>query len=488
MSASPADHTPGRTPNGTLAPMIRRPKAPVNPLVQPKKIRRPLPTDIKFIKPPNGTQHQNGAALFGQGASHVIATHPPPPPRAPIAGDSSKVSTIISEGSGPATSLFTSPPTASFTDYPLIMTKKALAESVRLHIARFASKRTIDPRNEDEFTRPVRLHRRDPKAPPGGGPSKDLDAMEGVDTKAGILEEDKEREQAELLREARETERKAQMALIAPSASSGNQNRSGAFKKKTQQVFRNDQTEEEKAGTKLRYEEALPWHVEDFDCKQTWVGTYEAALSETQAQLVHQGGNFYVTPVEKWYKFATKVPFNILSLDDAEKSMNRKVKDPRWFMTDMEAKAAKQVAAKNKKVENNLYVGKVTKAADGNVRNTVMKGEGGDLDEIDLEEDGFADDDEDPVIEGEEEDKKQAADKIRKDYLGANVFDLKNEDEYDKAERLEKLRKAAEREHGKKLKKTIRKREKDFNYSSDSDNPYSSGVSLANKGIQIPHH
>ncbi|MCJ1431119.1 hypothetical protein MMC27_000470 [Xylographa pallens] len=469
MSASPAERTPGRTPNGTLPPLIRRPRPAADPMVRPKKTRRPPPNNTHAQNGVNGVSNPAGSSIPGQGFTRVMAQHPPKPSGNPL-----MESTVIFDGTEDTTSLFSSPPTGPYVDIPLIMTKRQLAEGLRYHVARFSSKKTIDPRNDEEFTRPVRLHRRDPRAPPGGGGGGDKQdtTMGGVDSKDGLLDS-KEREMQELLRAQRNMEREAEMAQVAPSANSGNQKRFSAFKKKTQQVFRNDETEEQKAGTKLRYEEALPWHLEDFDNKQTWVGSYEKALSETYAQLVQHDGKFYVTPVEKWYKFASKAPFETLSIEEAEKLMDKKVKDPKWVTDLMQKNQEKREELKNRKAATKLYVGKSENDGDGKVKNATMKREVADVDELDFEDD-FADDEENPLFEGEAEDAKAAEERIKRDHLQANVFNLKDEKAYDKAETFEKKEKEAQKKLSRKIIKALRRQEKNFAYESDSDNPYSS--------------
>ena len=475
MSASPADGTPGRTPNGNLPPLMRRPKA-ADPLVRPKdkNRRRPYRPTTNSLDAPNGVgsgNHVNGGlTVSSQGKKPVMAQHPPKSSVTDVYRDSK----TILDGTGATQSGFTAP-MAPYTDFPLVLTKRSLTEGLRYHVARFYSKKSIDPRNEEIFTRPVRLHRRDPRAPAGGAGSKDDDTMAGVVSKDDSAD-DKEREKQQILREQREAEREAEMAQVAPMANTGGQKRLGSSIKKTQQVYRHDQTEEKKAGTKLRYEEALPWHLEDFDNKQTWVGSYEAALSETYAQLVQKDGKFYVTPVEKWYKFTTKAPFSTLSIDEAEKRMERKVKDPRWFMESLQANKEKQEEQRNKKATSKLYVGKVSANDDAKIANVAIKREAGEVDELDFEEDRFADDEEGQLIEGDDEDTKEAEERIKKDQLQANVFDLKDEKGYEKAELLEKKLKEAEKKDGKRVRKALMKREKKFVYDTDSENPYSTEV------------
>lgn len=349
-------------------------------------------------------------------------------------------------------------------------------EGLRHHVARFASKKIIDPRDTNQFTHPVRLHRRDPRAPAfGSGGMKDENTeMGGLD-----VVDDKERERQEIIKAERDAHRAAEMAQVAPLAASGGGKKLNAFKKKTQQIFRNDQTEEQKAESKLRYEEALPWHLEDFDGKQVWVGSYEAALSESYAVLVHgQDGTFRMVPLEKWYKFTPKNQFKTLTIEEAEMRMGQKVKDPRWFMDSQQATKEKQHEQENKKAVRGLFLGKWEKGVGGGGTSAPKtKQEQADADDLDFEEDRFADDEENILFEGEVEETKEAEDRIKRDQLQANIFDLKEEKEYEKAEQEEKKEKDAEKRLGKGVKKALMKREKNYIYDSDSaDNPYSEEV------------
>ena len=466
MSASPADRTPGRTPNGMMPPVMRRPKQ-ADPLVRPKdrkkRVQRPPMTNGVVNPRPNGSkdpsQGQNKA--ISQQSSQLVQLHQ----LAPSLRDSSA-----------AVSGFSSAPVAPIKDYPLVITKKALMEGLRHHVSRFASKKVVDPRNPDEFVRPVRLHRRDPRAPAfAGGEGKNADTEKSGDA----APEDKERLKQEMIKAERDAQREAEMAQVAPSANTGGQKRPNTFKKKTQQIFRNDQTDEQKAESKLRYEEALPWHLEDFEGKQVWVGSYEAALSDTYAILAQgQDGKFRMTPLHKWYKFTPKNQFKTLTIEEAESRMSKKIKEPRWFMESQQASKEKENEQENKKAAKGLFLGKWERGAGGSgLAAPKSKQEQADADDLDFEEDRFADDEENILFEGEAEETKEAEDRIKRDQLQANIFDLKEEKEYDKAEQEEKKEKDAEKRLGKGVKKALMKREKNYIYDSDSaDNPYSEEV------------
>lgn len=466
MSASPADRTPGRTPNGAMQPMMRRSKQ-ADPLVRPKdKKMRPKrpPTTNGVINP-----QPNGLTISGQGQIKSMPQHPGRPAQL------HQLAPGIQDGSA-AVSGFSSAPVAPIRDYPLVVSKKALLEGLRHHVSRFSSKKTVDPRNPDEFVRPVRLHRRDPRAPAfAGGEEKNAETEKAGDPAL----EDKERVKLEMMKAERDAQREAEMAQVAPSANTGGPKRPNTFKKKTQQIFRNDQTEEQKAESKLRYEEALPWHLEDFEGKQVWVGSYEAALSDTYAILA-QGpdGKFRMTPLHKWYKFTPKNQFKTLTIEEAESRMSKKTKEPRWFMESQQANKEKENEQENKKAAKGLFLGKWERGAGGSgLSAPKSKQEQADADDLDFEEDRFADDEENVLFEGEDEEAKEAEDRIKRDQLQANIFDLKEEKEYDKAEQEEKKEKDAEKKLGKGVKKALMKREKNYIYDSDSaDNPYTEEV------------
>ncbi|KAL8830644.1 MAG: hypothetical protein Q9170_005643 [Blastenia crenularia] len=441
MSTSPIDRTPGRTPNGTLPPMRRR-RQDADPLVRPK--RRPAQPP----RPQNPVQltQTNGVA---PGRTQAMPHHPGRP-AVPQRRSTPDVNRAPEPVSG-----FSSAPLGPVHDIPLVTTKRSLMEGLRHHVARFASRKPVDPRNPDEFTRPVRLHRRDPRIPL---PGKEDFTGEGGEN--GAIDE-KEKELQEALRAEKKREREINLAQIAPSSNASGQ-RKNHYGKKTHQVYRNDQTDEQKAASRLRYEEAMPWHLEDFDNKSTWVGTYEAALSDTYVTLVLGGdGKFRMVPVEKWYKFTSKQHFKILSIDEAEKAMDKKVTQPRWFM-DTQKVVKGEGSEDTGPASKGLYLGKF-EAKRGKAIG----------DDLDFEEDRFADDEENPYLEGPEEDNKEIEKKVKRDQLRANFFDNKDEKEADEEEEAQQKERDLKKAFGKSYKKSLMKQEKNYIYDSDSDNPYS---------------
>ncbi|KAL5335665.1 hypothetical protein BJX70DRAFT_309694 [Aspergillus crustosus] len=440
-TTTPTNDLASRTPTGSTSapPMrIRRPRV-ADPLVRPKKktaskgplgngqVRRSFPTR------PASTTVQTGGINIPQAKSDFAANG----------------------FSGPLLS-------ETYVDYPLVISKRAIKEGLKHHIARFASKKMVDPRDESQFTRPVRLQRRDPRTR-----LHDTDTDKGqlgqrLSSETSNQIDDIEREDMEARKVAREKERADNLAQIAPSVGSAPK-RTNVPKQKTQQVFKTDMTAEEIAKTRIKYEEALPWHMEDFDNKNAWVGNYEAALSETHAVFILEStGKMTMIPVEKWYRFNAKNQFKALTIEEAEKFMAKKIKDPRWFMEKQQEQAQRKELEQFAK-QRKVYAGKQGSPA----------AEGLEAGEMDFEEDRFADDEEHDDLFNEDEDAKAAEKRIKQDQLKANIFDLKDEKEYEQEEQREKREKEARRVLGKKVRKALKKREKNYDYSSGSDaNPY----------------
>lgn len=349
----------------------------------------------------------------------------------------------------------------TYVDYPLVTTKREWREGLRFHVAKFASKKSIDPRDEEQFTRPLRLQRRDPRAIAQQAAMKEEDSSQN--SGRGPATAEAEREDLEEKKHQRAKEREENISQIAPSAASGGQKRTNVMKQKTQQVFKSELTPAEIARARIRYEEALPWHLEDFDSKNVWVGSYEAAMSDTYAMFVlEETGRMRMVPLDKWYKFTGKNAFRTLTIEEAEKHMAKKIKDPRWFMEKEEAKAQEKELAQYAQ-RSRMFTGRVAASGAG------VDGEG-----LDFEEDRFADDEEHVGLFDEDEEAQLAEKRIKQDQLKANVFNLKEEKEFDAEEKREKLEKEAVKNYGKRVRKALQKREKNFDYSSGSENPWSS--------------
>ena len=468
MGPSPAGSTPGGTPNGAPRPPMPRRPPPANPLLAPKRRQRPAATN-NITSKPRPKENALKAPNDIKPVSAAGSTSKLLPPNIAVS--------LIDAATGTKTSGFSNPPAGPYTDYPVYLTKRQIVEGARFHVARFYSKQEVDLSSENQWTRPVRLHRRDPKVPPPGGKSQEMDAKD--------VEIEEERAKQDMMRVQRDAQRAAEQAEIAPSQANINAKRPGAGQKKIMQVLRKDETEAQRASTQLKYEESLPWLIEDFDNRQAWVGSYEAALSGTYAQFILKDGKFNVAPLEKWYKFTQKRTFKSQEELEAQEA-KRQVQDPKWLKAYQDNQEMIKLEEKNRSSASRLYDG----AGKGRTASLRVGGGGGsrkdkeDADELDFEED-VADDEEDPVYEGDVDETKETQKRIKKDQLQANIFAMKDEETYDKEDKLENLERQARKNEGKRVRKALMKRERNFIYDSDSDHPYSEEVNSVNPPLVL---
>jgi hypothetical protein len=106
----------------------------------------------------------------------------------------------------------------------------------------------------DKFQAPVKLHRRDPEAPPapGAGNTRQNEAVIATTSKT-----------------AQGPTTGADTSKIAPFAGARH-NKKNLFKKRTTQIYLADDRQRQ-----LKAEERLPWVLEDYDGTHTWVGQFE---------------------------------------------------------------------------------------------------------------------------------------------------------------------------------------------------------------------
>ncbi|TVY93357.1 Transcription initiation factor IIF subunit alpha [Lachnellula willkommii] len=456
MSASPSGQSNNQTPtpNGGPPQFVRKHKA-TDPLRPRKKpVRRPnVPAGAAPLRP-------NGPAPAAPVNRYPVNGILPP------RGAPSQAGPANGTADPSVTGGWTNAPTGQYTDFPLFTTKRAMREGLRYHIARFSTKKDVDPANQAEFTRPVVLHRRDPRQPPPGKGIKDEDIPTD-----DVPMDSKEREKLEILKAEKDARKAADLAQIAPTGNNASAlaaKKNQAFRnEKTSQVFRLDKTAEQKKASDLRYEEALPWHLEDADNKNTWVGSYEAALSDTNVMFVIDGARFIMVPIEKWYKFTPKNQFKTYTIEEAEAQLNKKTRESRWVMKANEKKMGELKAPPMHK----MY----TVKSESNTYKNSSKNERQDMDDLDFEEDDlFQDDDAQVTVEPDnDEDTKDAQEKIKREQLGANIFDQADELEVEKELEKELMEQEAEKKLGKKTRKALTKREQNLIYESDSDHPYS---------------
>lgn len=321
----------------------------------------------------------------------------------------------------------------------------------------------INPYDETQFTRPVRLLRRNAR--------DKMETADQSDAASGV--DDKEREMINIKRAERQAEREANQALIAPTGGDTKKPTKRKPQKKVEDVYYDENNPKHRARQQLRYEEARPWHLEDFDNKNVWVGSYEEPLSDTSVMFEILEHGFRMVPVEKWYKFTQTNRFTVMDSDAVEKHMGKKIKPPRWFLGTQEANDdARRQAVMNLREQRRSQM----RGVDDDEINPYMKTEEyqADVDEIDFEfNDEFQDDDEGMVFgEQEDDETKEIEKKIRDEMRSANLAGtgVKDEDkDWDAVEQRERLAEQEEKKRTKRMRKQLIKKERKNEYDSDSD-------------------
>lgn len=352
--------------------------------------------------------------------------------------------------------------------YPLVVTRKDLKE-LRHHVMRLQSKDRVNIQNEQQFTPPVRLHRRDRRAPPGGKGAEDEEKEED-------LEEAKERERQEEEKEARRLKREGIQAQIAPTGVT----KGKPFGKKTEQKYRPDDTPEAKKRQLLRYEETLPWHLEDDDNKQTWEGTYESEMSEkhvmfTVENVQGQPPVIQLAPLERWYRFGAKTKAKSTEdteLVKAKKDSYFEARERKKFKEEMEQQEISRARQLRTRVGGgDDDEGRIKRVDDEDRPRFKREADADDID-FNVEED-FADDEEglNGLFDGDDETVKEAQEKLKRDQLQAAAFDLRDEREVWAQEEREK-KEEADKELEAEIRKSLVKREKNYDYAG-SDDEYS---------------
>ncbi|OAA68426.1 transcription initiation factor iif subunit [Niveomyces insectorum RCEF 264] len=463
--------------NGTSHPKAPQPLRKVPPHLLRRKQRTADPL-VARKKPQQRPPAAPGASVLSSANRSGVVSLSLPPEARPLKvfnGEDEAKRLAAFDGQRKLNGGWTDPPPASgsgYRDFPVVTTKRALREGIRYHVMRFAKagkggddEREIDPTNQDDFTRPVSLHRRDPRQPAPGRAVKE----EAPPPPTPPTADDKEAEKVAQQKADREAQRAIDMAQIAPVAKDSNPKKPAQNQKKEKQfqLYFPKNTAEQRKETEIRYEEALPWHLEDADGKNVWVGTYVSALSEANVALVISGSAFRMVPLEKFYRFTPKPPFQAYSIEKAEEIMGKKMSVGRWAMRDTEKKKFEEELEETRKTIG----GRARVKLESSTFRSAPRSEKIDHDDIDMEGDEFQDDDENVGLEPEnDEDSKDSRERLRRNHLGANLFGNADEQEVDKEEQENKAaRKTGQL--GKQLRKALAKREDHLEYLEyvDSD-------------------
>jgi hypothetical protein len=352
-------------------------------------------------------------------------------------------------------------------------TKKALLDGLRLHMMKLSTpkldSKPIDPTDDDQFARPVTLQRRDPRQPAAAREIK-------VEEPERPPMDEQEAERLEKVKAEKEAQKAIDQAKIAPVAKDNNPKPKKKNKEEKTQFHRTHKTEAARKEAELRYEEALPWHLEDADGKNVWVGEYIASLSGNQVAFRIDGSSFRMVPLEKFYKFTSKPAFKPLSIDEAEDFMGKKMDVGRWVMKGEEKKAEQAELEATRRLLG--ASGRMVKTESSTFK-AASRAEKMEHDDLDVSGDEFQDDDEATTFErNNDEDEKDSKERIRREQLGANLFGEGDEKEVERELNEELKEELERRKYGKSTKKALIKRDREDVYESDDseDNPWSSSV------------
>ncbi|GAA5857331.1 hypothetical protein JCM8547_002223 [Rhodosporidiobolus lusitaniae] len=281
----------------------------------------------------------------------------------------------------------------NYTDFVLRSSAPSSLSGWKHNVMKFNAlgTRTVDPANEDLFTRPVKLNRKDPRtvrrltdedrerhnkrAMQRAARARGLEGMD-VDEKDGVMEEVKDEEGGEG-KDGKEGKETLDPSLVGRGANGGGMpNRrgpGGQFKKKTKRVYVSSEE-----ARRLKREEWQPWVLEDDEGKERWIGRLEGGAGEVEgkagaaaaaaqagagpsktgtqgwrpaAQSTSEAGGggssyvafvfgdngdeFKVVPVNRWYRFNQGPKYLTLAEEEAEAEYARqqKSKEPeRWIM------------------------------------------------------------------------------------------------------------------------------------------------------------
>lgn len=257
------------------------------------------------------------------------------------------------------------------------------------------------------------------------------------------------------------------LADVAPDG--GGRAKRGNMRRKTRQLRVLDEN-----AKKLRFEEFYPWVMEDFDGYNTWVGSYEAGNSDSYVLLsVEDDGSFTMIPADKVYKFTARNKYATLTIDEAEKRMDKKSGEvPRWLMKHLDNIGT--TTTRYDRTRRRLKAVSDRRAAEDD--------EHQDNSEVELDYDEeFADDEEAPIIDGNEQENKESEQRIKKEMLQANAMGLRDNAEHSEEEDDLFNEKKID-EEGERIKKALQKTELAALYSSDDEeiNPYLSESDMEN--------
>ncbi|CAL1700613.1 unnamed protein product [Somion occarium] len=397
-------------------------------------------------------------------------------------------------------SLTPSPPEGPYQEFRLM---SSALNGWKYDVMKFESRKAVDI---TQWERPVMLNRKEPRR-------EDTSATQAAPVPAGLMLGPDGK--PVIGADGKPVQVDAEGRPIRPGEYSqgGGQGDKGkekvsAIKKRMQKKTRQVHLIPEEV-RQLRREERYPWVVEDGQKSEVWVGKMEeVSRSETHAMFMPAANDvFKFVPAHRWYKFQKKPHYRVPTLEEAESMMTQmqKNKDPeRWLLRKRNGQGASDATAAMFKSEREgsaippsgslVYSASQSLGPGGRRLRTVDSGMAGlfgdeddeesgdrkrklskelgaegDLDELDFE-DEFADDEEKVEGEVEDEEAKEAEERLKRQYKTANKLRESYIDESEEEEEEPKLSMA-----GKDVQKLMRKLEKNLAYESDEEeNPYAS--------------
>lgn len=455
-------------PPGAPPPRRRRPP-PTNPLV-PRK--RPIAPPPQQSKPANTSKAKPGAS---RPTAHI--TYGVTAPKV-----DQKTQEEWKQRRRQNGGWWDPPPAAEdFSEVSVFMTKADIKEGLRAHVMRFAKTRTsgaVDIMDDTQFPRPVTLHRKD---------ARDLnhavqDDKEASGSPAPV--DPVEAERLAKIKADKEAQRAMDQAQIAPvSREAGAKKTAKPERIPEAKAFYAKRSAERKKENNIKYEESLPWVMEDADGKSAFISQYMGPLSESMVALQFEGNQVRAIPLEKYYKFTHKPPFKAYSIEEAEALMKKQTVPGRWHMRQNEREQARSEMDATRQA---LY-GRSMVKTESTTFKSAARSEKQEHDDIDFSGDEFQDDEENPIFEHDnDEEAKDSKDRVRREQLGANLFGEADEKEIEEELKREEAEEEARKRLGKSLTKHLVKYEKHLEYKEDPDD--SEDLGLSSSVSAASHH
>lgn len=480
-----------------------------NPLVKPKRaIQRgsnPLRRPTRQIRKPSGSSSAVPATSSNSNASAALA-------KLSVSDNASKGTPSTIPGNSNKNKKLPNKPNQVTAEYKLHACKAEDVQNLRYHIMRFHTpgRKPVDPVND--FTKPIRLHRKDPRNMQNQltlaeleernrrmgittpipksvlqeaalAEAKQAEALAAEANSSGVAAatatnstndgdvsmENVENENSTSTTKEQGDDQKTKapevdMSLVAPDGGA-RRNKANLFQKKTKQVILGDPN-----ARRLRYEEFYPWVMEDFDGQNTWVGNFEAGQMSQYVLFVFDKDGFKMVPAERWYKMTPRNKYATLTLEEVEKHMDSRDQPDRWVMKYFGDQGDDETQKRPLNARRRFRATDTTRDDEDGLRKD------DDGNEIDFD-DEFADDEEAPIMDGNEEDVKEVEKKIKKEQQAAkftNLFDEHVEEEGDD-QKVDK--------QGRNIIKSLRSLEKNSYYSDDDSNPYASEDSSSEEEV-----